>query len=97
MFACMGRTFFLIFALLGAAVSGAVAEELTEAEALRRFSEDSPRARAARSRVPVVRAETPERFGFRPSLRRSMTASRWMSSGSSSKTIRFRILFSQKM
>ena len=79
MFACMGRTFFLIFALLGAAVSGAVAEELTEAEALRRFSEDSPRARAARSRVPVVRAETsawnllpnPTVTGLRESVNRS--------------------------
>lgn len=79
MFACMGRTFFLIFALLGAAVSGAVAEELTEAEALRRFSEESPRARAVRSRVPVVRAETrawnllpnPTVTGLRESVNRS--------------------------
>ena len=79
MFVCKGRVFFLIIVLLGAAGSGAVAAELTEAEALRRFSEDSPRAREVRSRVPVVRAETrawnllpnPTITGIRESVNRS--------------------------
>ena len=76
---CMKRAFFLIIALAGAAGSGAVAAELTEAEALRRFSEDSPRAREVRSRVPIVRAETrawnlvpnPTITGIRESVNRS--------------------------
>ncbi len=71
MIVCMGRTYFLIFALLGAAVSGAVAEELTEAEALRRFSEDSPRARSALPRAGRPRRNPRPEPASKPDGRRS--------------------------
>ena len=71
MFVYMGRTFLLIFALLGAAVSGVVAEDLTEAEALRRFSEDSPRARGALPRANCPRRNPRLVPGSEPDGRRS--------------------------
>ena len=79
MLLCKGKVLLIALAMWGAAVVGAAAQELTEEEALRRFSEESPRAQEVRSRVPVVRAETrawylvpnPTVAGIRESVNRS--------------------------